>query len=202
VGSLNLELLVGALLEFGITVFDGFPIYGDRAMDGSKLTTSQLDGCNGITSPTPEFPKVDGRTYDYDYRLTREYPYTLSCFSGKVLPETPQAIRTSMGAPRQRNCQWQTDSQSVIIQSGEVRVKAVGLSVPTQCLGDLSRSGGGCFGLLRHLDAIPHSEDLFVVARLECAVYFGQLGSGFPDARTNLFSAKRMGWHDCGHGAV
>jgi hypothetical protein len=36
--------------------FDGFPIYGDRDVDGKQIKGSQLDGCNGITSTTPEFP--------------------------------------------------------------------------------------------------------------------------------------------------
>ena len=36
--------------------FDGYPIYGDRAFDGAKVTADQLDDCSGITSATPEFP--------------------------------------------------------------------------------------------------------------------------------------------------
>jgi hypothetical protein len=36
--------------------FDGFPIYGARAMDGSQINATRLDACNGITSATPEFP--------------------------------------------------------------------------------------------------------------------------------------------------
>jgi len=35
---------------------DGFPIYGGRDINGSVVSVSQLDACNGITSPTPEFP--------------------------------------------------------------------------------------------------------------------------------------------------
>jgi hypothetical protein len=31
---------------------------------------------------------ADGRTYNYAYRLTREYPHTLACFSGQLLSET------------------------------------------------------------------------------------------------------------------
>jgi hypothetical protein len=60
--------------------FDGFPIYGDRAMDGSKLTASQLDGCNGITSPTPEFPKG---LYHYVLLDTKDSTSSIRCLSGK-----------------------------------------------------------------------------------------------------------------------
>lgn len=35
---------------------DGFPIYGDRDINGQQVALSALDECNGITSPTPEFP--------------------------------------------------------------------------------------------------------------------------------------------------
>lgn len=35
---------------------DGFPIYGDRDINGQPVALSALDECNGITSPTPEFP--------------------------------------------------------------------------------------------------------------------------------------------------
>ena len=35
---------------------DGFPIYGGRDVNGAVISLSQLDACNGITSPTPEFP--------------------------------------------------------------------------------------------------------------------------------------------------
>jgi len=35
---------------------DGYPIYGGRDASGGIIPLSQLDTCNGITSPTPEFP--------------------------------------------------------------------------------------------------------------------------------------------------
>ncbi len=35
---------------------DGYPIYGGRDINGNIISVSQLDSCNGITSPTPEFP--------------------------------------------------------------------------------------------------------------------------------------------------
>lgn len=35
---------------------DGFPIYGGRDVNGAIVPASSLDACNGISSPTPEFP--------------------------------------------------------------------------------------------------------------------------------------------------
>jgi YHYH protein len=60
--------------------FDGFPIYGDRAMDGSKIVAAQLDACNGITSATPEFPSG---MYHYVLLDTKDSTSSIRCFSGK-----------------------------------------------------------------------------------------------------------------------
>jgi YHYH protein len=60
--------------------FDGFPIYGDRAMNGSKIKITQLDACNGITSATPEFPKG---IYHYVLLDTKDSTSSIRCFSGK-----------------------------------------------------------------------------------------------------------------------
>lgn len=35
---------------------DGYPIYGDRDINGHQVAVTALDECNGITSATPEFP--------------------------------------------------------------------------------------------------------------------------------------------------
>jgi YHYH protein len=78
---------------------DGYPILGMNDAAGKLLTNADLDVCHGRA----EQAIVDGRTYNYAYRLTREYPYTLSCFSGQIIPETRQSIRKSMGPPRQRD---------------------------------------------------------------------------------------------------
>jgi hypothetical protein len=77
---------------------DGYPIFGMRDATGKLLTNADLDECHGRA----EKVTVDGRTYDYAYRLTQEYPYTLGCFMGQLMPETRQSIRQSMGPPRQR----------------------------------------------------------------------------------------------------
>ena len=59
--------------------FDGFLIYGNKDINGKLVTSTQLDACNGITSPTPEFP--DGV---YHYVLTEEKSNrsTINCLSG------------------------------------------------------------------------------------------------------------------------
>jgi hypothetical protein len=59
--------------------FDGFPIYGDRAINGSKITVNQLDACNGITSATPEFPKG---IYHYVLLNTKDSTSSIRCFTG------------------------------------------------------------------------------------------------------------------------
>ena len=61
--------------------FDGYPIYGDRDIDGKQLTKDDLDECNGITSETPEFP--DG-VYHYVLLDTADSTSSIRCFSGQV----------------------------------------------------------------------------------------------------------------------
>lgn len=61
--------------------FDGFPIYGDRSIDGTKVTAAQLDACNGITSPTPEFPEG---IYHYVLLDTADSTSSIRCFTGTV----------------------------------------------------------------------------------------------------------------------
>jgi hypothetical protein len=59
--------------------FDGFLIYGNRDINGKVVSSSQLDQCNGIKSPTPEFPAGI-----YHYVLTEEKSNrsTINCFAG------------------------------------------------------------------------------------------------------------------------
>ncbi len=75
---------------------DGYPILGMRDASGHLFTNAGLDACHGRA----EQVTVNGRTYDYAYRLTREYPYTLGCFTGQVQRSTMQTIRQTMGPPR------------------------------------------------------------------------------------------------------
>ena len=61
--------------------FDGYPIYGDRDMNGRQLTASDLDRCSGMTSATPEFPKG---TYHYVLLKTNDATSSIRCFMGEV----------------------------------------------------------------------------------------------------------------------
>ncbi len=61
--------------------FDGYLIYGDRDANGAVVTKDQLDACNGITSPTPEFP--DG-VYHYVLLDTADSTSSIRCFTGTV----------------------------------------------------------------------------------------------------------------------
>jgi hypothetical protein len=61
---------------------DGFPVYGGRDMQGQVISTAQLDACNGITSPTPEFPNGI-----YHYVLPEGVlgaKSSMGCYSGTV----------------------------------------------------------------------------------------------------------------------
>ena len=70
----------GASHILGIA-FDGFPIYGDRDIDGVQLTADDLDECNGITSATPEFPQG---VYHYVLLDVADSTSSIRCFSGVV----------------------------------------------------------------------------------------------------------------------
>jgi len=61
--------------------FDGFPIYGDRDVDGERVRPETLDECNGIDSPTPEFP--DG-IYHYVLLHVMTVQSTIRCLHGKL----------------------------------------------------------------------------------------------------------------------
>ncbi len=77
---------------------DGYPILGMVDASGATLTNADLDACHGRA----EQVSVSGLTYDYAYRLTHEYPYTIGCFTGRVPRATTAAIRAAMGPPRAR----------------------------------------------------------------------------------------------------
>jgi hypothetical protein len=61
---------------------DGFPIYGDKDMNGQTIAPQRLDACNGIHSPTPEFPQGV-----YHYVLpsgVKEHNASLRCYGGDI----------------------------------------------------------------------------------------------------------------------
>jgi YHYH protein len=77
---------------------DGFPILGMQGANGTLLTNADLDACHGRS----ERVTVSGRAYAYAYHLTREYPYTLGCFTGQVLESTLRDVRAGLEPPRRR----------------------------------------------------------------------------------------------------
>lgn len=61
---------------------DGFPIYGGRDLQGKAVALEQLDACNGIVSPTPEFP---GGVYHYVLpEGVTSLRASIPCYSGRV----------------------------------------------------------------------------------------------------------------------
>lgn len=61
--------------------FDGYPIYGDRDINGKQLTAADLDQCGGVNSATPEFPQG---TYHYVLLVTTTAASSIRCFMGQV----------------------------------------------------------------------------------------------------------------------
>lgn len=61
--------------------FDGYPIYGPFDTDGNELMAADLDECNGITSPTPEFPEG---IYHYVLLNVADSTSSIRCFTGVV----------------------------------------------------------------------------------------------------------------------
>jgi len=80
---------------------DGHPIFGMKGGDGRTLANADLDACHGHR----EDVRVDGHAYSYVYHLTREYPYTLGCFTGQLLASTLKDVRDGL-APRRRPRHW------------------------------------------------------------------------------------------------
>lgn len=60
---------------------DGFPIYGPRDSNGQTVPVASLDRCNGIESPTPEFPNG---IYHYVLPNTTDATSSIRCFHGAV----------------------------------------------------------------------------------------------------------------------
>ena len=72
---------------------DGYFIYGANDIKGKTVPTSALDECNGITSPTPEYPKG---VYHYVLPGTADATSSIGCFHGKVDTSQIQAMPNMM----------------------------------------------------------------------------------------------------------
>lgn len=74
---------------------DGFPIYGNKDINGSAVSLAQLDACNGITSATAEFPAGI-----YHYVLPQgvtSLRSSIGCYAGTVSPATMAAAAIANG---------------------------------------------------------------------------------------------------------
>jgi hypothetical protein len=75
---------------------DGYLIYGAYDINGKVVPASALDECNGITSPTPEFPNG---VYHYVLPGTTDATSSIRCFHGKVDSSQIQQM-PNMGGPQ------------------------------------------------------------------------------------------------------
>jgi len=87
---------------------DGFGIYSPYERNGNELATADLDECHGTKSPV----MWNGRRVNmYHYVMTRDFPYTVSCFKGTAVrnafpplgpyapPESPGQLPVSSSSP-------------------------------------------------------------------------------------------------------
>ena len=97
----NVDGATGASHIIGIAL-DGFPIYGGRDVNGAIVPVTSLDSCNGITSPTPEFPNG---AYHYVLPLDSNgnalatNKSSLNCYAGTV-NATLSAMMKQLGCKR------------------------------------------------------------------------------------------------------
>jgi hypothetical protein len=68
---------------------DGFGIFSPYDKDGKEFSTADLDECHGITSPIEWNGVV---TNMYHYVLTRDFPYSVSCFRGTPVAQNFPAL--------------------------------------------------------------------------------------------------------------
>ncbi len=75
---------------------DGFGIYGQFGENGKSLTNKDLDVCHGHT----HLISWNGVPQEiYHYHVTKEYPYTLSCFRGNVSQKMKSAMPAKEDGP-------------------------------------------------------------------------------------------------------
>ena len=97
--------------------FDGFPITGPQVTKDTYLTTDDLDECHGITS----IIVLDGKKVNmYHYVLTKDFPYSVSCFRGKPIQYAPSGSQTGTS-----QISGQTGQNSNLPQDGTPPPEAV-----------------------------------------------------------------------------
>ena len=75
---------------------DGFLIYGANDVNGKPVDVQTLDECNGINSPTPEFPNG---VYHYVLPGTTDSTSSIRCFHGVVDTSQIQQMPNMMQMP-------------------------------------------------------------------------------------------------------
>ena len=96
--DINIKTVLGYAL-------DGFPITGPKVTESTYLTTEDLDICHGITSTIT----MNGKEITtYHYVLTKDFPYSVSCFRGnpasrQVIPQSNQNIQPASGPSTQKS---------------------------------------------------------------------------------------------------
>jgi len=76
----QVDITAGPSHIIGIAL-DGYLIYGANDINGDAVPVDALDECNGITSPTPEFPNG---IYHYVLPGTTDATSSIGCFHGVV----------------------------------------------------------------------------------------------------------------------
>jgi hypothetical protein len=129
------DIMVTTVLGYAL---DGFPITGPEVAPGKFLTTDDLDVCHGITSDV----QMNGKTVTtYHYVMTRDFPYSASCFRGK--PVGLQVIAGTGGPQPQGQSQGQTNqnSQASAPQGGNAPMGGPPQAAIDACSGV---AGGSC----------------------------------------------------------
>lgn len=75
---------------------DGFFIYGSKDIHGKAIDVKTLDECNGIFSPTPEFPEG---VYHYVLPGTQDETSSIRCFKGIVDVKEIMPMPPMLGMP-------------------------------------------------------------------------------------------------------
>jgi hypothetical protein len=104
---------------------DGFPIYGDRDINGKQITASNLDECNGIVSATPEFP---GGIYHYVLLGTADARSSIACFHGEVDESQIQPM-PAMGGGQMPMPDLAVAAKKLGVTEGDL-IAALGRSIP------------------------------------------------------------------------
>jgi hypothetical protein len=106
--------------------FDGYPIYGARDIDGNAVPVSSLYECNGIVSPTPEFPTG---IYHYVLPGTLHETSSIRCFHGTVDPNL--IVQMPPMGPPPADAAAPTDNLVQVLLAAQYPASFCDLTTPT-----------------------------------------------------------------------